>query len=325
MIKNWEHIKKDFHDILIIGNGSSIAIDQCFNYKSIYDYAESKNLFDNKTKELFKAFKTQDFELVLKYLLHAQTINSILEIDNKKLTNNYDEIKNNLINIIREVHPEYSDVEEHLKQINKFLQNFKTVISLNYDLMLYWAIMLEREKYIDYFNHGKFDPTMSRENRTEIFYLHGSLILGRDRYGNTIKLKASESQNLLNTIGDSWENQEITPLFVSEGNSKNKLSYIQNNYYLNYIYNNVLLRSHKTMTIYGWSFSEQDEHILKRMLGFRCRYEHVNNKKIAISNFNSNYEYCKRIENKIIKTCNSRFKPIITFFNSQSNGCWNNK
>ena len=101
-IYEWNKIKKDFKDTILIGNGGSIAINDCFKYKSIYDYAIEKNLFSTETVKLFKEFKTQDFELVLKYILHAKTINTILSIEGFEVLNNqYDKIKTNLIKIIR--------------------------------------------------------------------------------------------------------------------------------------------------------------------------------------------------------------------------------
>jgi len=239
-IYEWNKIKKDFKDTILIGNGGSIAINDCFKYKSIYDYAIEKNLFSTETVKLFKEFKTQDFELVLKYILHAKTINTILSIEGFEVLNNqYDKIKTNLIEIIRNVHPYYPDIESDLIRISNFIQNFKTVISLNYDLLIYWAVMLEKDKFIDYFKYNnnqlQFNVNMNGEKRTEVFYLHGNLILGKDRYGNIIKLRANAQSNLNDIIGKSWEDTNTTPLFVSEGKSENKLSYIQNNHYLNYI------------------------------------------------------------------------------------------
>jgi len=330
-IYKWKDIQKDFQDTIIIGNGGSIAVNECFKYPSIYEYALKEKLFSSKTIKLFEAFETKNFELVLKYILHAKTVNKILDIQDKNLNEQYENIKSDLINIIQKIHPEYSEIKHQLPTINQFLQKFKKVITLNYDLVLYWAIMFDNNNFIDYFTRQKqyspleFDVSMSRLNRTEVFYLHGNLMLGKNRYGNTVKHEANNEFNLIDSISNSWEEIQTTPLFVSEGSSDNKLSYIQNHHYLNHIYNNILpCHNHQNITIYGWSFSEQDEHILKKILGFRCRYEKVIRKKIAISVFKNNEKECLHIQNAIKDICASTLEPEIIFFHSNSDGCWNN-
>lgn len=195
---------------------------------------------------MFDGFNTTDFELVLKYLLHADKVNKILNNTiNSTISESYENIKNNLINIIKEFHPEYSDVQKDLKNINSFLKKFKTVISLNYDLLIYWSVMIDYEKFVDYFKYKNDILTFNICNygfskKTEIFYLHGSLIFGKNILGNIQKLRADGYDNLLTKIDDAWTSQNLTPLFVSEGSSEKKLNYIQNNKYLNYIYNNTL-------------------------------------------------------------------------------------
>ena len=53
-------------------------------------------------------------------------------------------LKNSLIESVRNVHPDYSDINMNtLKKISKFLSKFDTVLSLNYDLIVYWSALIE--------------------------------------------------------------------------------------------------------------------------------------------------------------------------------------
>ena len=115
---------------------------------------------------------------------------------------------------------------------------------------------------------------------------------------------------------------DFYPLFVCEGSSKEKVNSISNNYYLSYIYRNVLTQLPKTIICYGWSLSENDEHILKQILKDTQR-----NHKLLISIRTSNKSVlqieseCTNIKNRINNINNN---TEIHFFDSSDEGCWLN-
>jgi hypothetical protein len=45
-----------------------------------------------------------------------------------------------LIQAVRDVHPEYEQVSDQLPNMYQFLKRFDTVLSLNYDLLVYWTM-----------------------------------------------------------------------------------------------------------------------------------------------------------------------------------------
>ena len=109
--------------------------------------------------------------------------------------------------------------------------------------------------------------------------------------------------------------------------SEEKLKSIYNSLYLRTIYDKILPLKKKSLVIYGCSFTNNDLHILEKILRFSNKFEYLNKKfdgypKIAISVFNKDIEYCKNIENKIKKILKNNEIKII-FFDSQSLGCWN--
>jgi len=342
-ILNWKSIESQFDDTIIIGNGGSIAICNKFNYKSLKQYAENNKIFSEKIIKLFDKFDTDDFESILRTLFIAKDINRILEILDDKTYKLYQELRTNLIETIRQIHPEYSDIETSLYNINNFIKRFKIILSLNYDLIIYWAIMysIENDKqyrFKDFFIHGKFDIeflleeiTIYKPNKhlqtknSFIFYPHGNLIL-ETNYENEKKINVSKSSNLLEEITHKWEKDNINPLFISEGSSVKKLQAIYNSKYLRTVYEKILPLKKKSLVIYGCSFADNDLHILEKILEFANKFEYYDKKfdgypKIAISVYQEDIQYCIRIKQKIDNILQNKEVEII-FFDSQSLGCW---
>jgi len=225
-----------------------------------------------------------------------------------------------------------------LPRICKFLKElkFKTVLSLNYDLILYWVMMYgnseidDGHKFEDCFLYGSFDDKWQglRElylrggeiSNTLVFYPHGNLIFRRNAVGSESKIKndnQNDSKKLLDTVLECWETEGtkgFVPLFVSEGTSPQKIASIQNSYYLSTVYREVLTAHTESLVIYGWRLDDRDIHILERMSDSGI-------KRVAVSVHGDNLEYCdvvfKKIRDKLGKSVH------IDFFDSESYGCWN--
>lgn len=342
-ILNWKSIESQFDDTIIIGNGASIAVYDKFNYQSLKQYADENEKFSDDIARLFEKFSTDDFESILKILFIAKDVNSILEISDDKTKRLYQETRNSLIETIKEIHPEYNTIENKLSNINKFIKKFKIILSLNYDLIIYWAIMYsidkdEKYRFKDFFINGDFDiDIMLKDVNTQkpnkhyktknsfIFYPHGNLIFTTN-YKKETKIKVHNRLNLLEEITNKWKNNNTNPLFISEGTSKEKLRSIYNSTYLRTVYDKILPLKKKSLVIYGCSFTDNDLHILESILRFSNKFEYFDDNfdgypKIAISVFNKDIEYCKNIENKIKKILQNKEVEII-FFDSQSSECW---
>ena len=248
-----------------------------------------------------------------------------------KTDNAYENIKTALINIVNEVHCEYSKIVDQLPQLYQFTKQFKTIVSLNYDLILYWTLMYgnresDGHKFKDCFQSGGIfssswqnmrEPIYHQKEVTLTFYQHGNLSIFRDINNSEIKLQSDGSDNLLNVITKQWTDEKI-PLFVAEGTDTKKLESIKSSPYLTTIFYEVLpdlITQKANLVIYGWSMGEQEKHLVTQI------FKGKSLGKVAISTFDKKQEECHRIS-MLINDITSETK--IEFFDSQSSGCWNN-
>ena len=266
--------------------------------------------------------------MVLRLVWQANKVNSALDIPDQSTRQAYQHVRDCLINAVRSIHPEYCETEDQFPLIASFLNSFKTILSLNYDLTLYWVIMyanreLNGHLFKDCILHGEFDEDWQRfrdsihhqDRRVSlVFYPHGSLVLARDVVENETKLDSIAGNNLLESILVHWESEDYIPLFVSEGTTQQKLSAIHNSHYLNTIYREVIPSLDDSLVIYGWGFGEHDIHILKRL-------SQSNIHRIAVSVHGNDQAYCRRVTQMLRD--NIVQDIAVTFFDSQSNGCWN--
>ncbi|EPG7576388.1 DUF4917 family protein [Providencia rettgeri] len=329
-IKKWEEIERNFTDCtLLIGNGASMAIDSRFGYGSLIEHAKKYELMKEDVNSLFDFFETYDFELILRLVWQSTNINKALSIHDYKTKHAYKHVRHCLIDTVRSIHPEFQEVSDQIPQLYNFIKKFKTVLSLNYDLILYWAVMYgqsqrDNHEVKDCFVSGKFDedwrrfrePLRPTNNTTLVFYPHGSLILCRDRIESEYKIiTRRDSINLLESILVEWNSEKYVPIFVSEGTTEQKVNSIKNSNYLNTVYREVLTSIGRKLVIYGWNIGEHDMHILHRIAQSGV-------KEVAISVYKNDHAYCYRIK-QIVEEKLGR-DVCVCFFDSLSSNCWNN-
>lgn len=321
---------------LILGNGSSIAVNSSFSYTNLFEKACNDSILNQISKDLFETLATTDFELVMNKLRQAYIINKVLQLDSGDVAlHTYNNIRQSLIKTIKEIHVQYADAAFRIDSIRKFLEKFKTVISLNYDLLVYWAIMASNDrkpyKMKDCFtNHidgnlgFEYDIEKLREtygdvsDPTLVFYPHGNLILASNENNDELKIRIRNDTNLFDAIGDKWEHNYV-PLFVSEGSSEQKLKAIRRSTYLNFIYENVLSHLEPTVIIYGWKLAEQEQHLIKKIFS--------NNKisNVYISMYlESNPEPIDEQERIVSMLNRENGNMNIKFFDAASKNCWCN-
>jgi hypothetical protein len=330
-LNNWSDIRDKFTDSILLGNGASIAVDKRLSYRSLYERVCESGGLNPAIINMFDFFRTMNFEFIMRILLEAGRVNEVLNIEDDKTRAYYDEIREALIDTVRDIHPTYGSVEHLLPQIATFLKRFETVLSLNYDLLVYWSMLVgndifECRWFKDCFVEGYFQkdfnwlrtPLAPATGTTLVFYPHGSLFLATDVDGNEEKLSHSENEFLLETILTRWgEKDYYLPLFVSEGHSIDKFHAITRSNYLNTVYDSVLTEIRGSLVIYGWSAGEQDDHIFDAI-------DHRGITDIAVSVHTSNpqYEsYCDMIGERIAQTHNLR-NVNLYFFDSHCEGCW---
>lgn len=325
-IYNWQDIAGHFSSSIVLGNGSSIAVDNRFAYGSLIQHARGAGLLTDDIHRLFAFFDTNDFELVLRLVWQASNVNRSLNIPDDRTHAAYLRVRECLIQAVRNVHPEHYEIANQLPNIYVFLKRFGTVVSLNYDLILYWIMMYGRtindqHSFKDCFVNGVFDdhwrrfrdPIYGDVSTSLAFYPHGSLILCRNVVEAEWKINCN-GNDLLNTILDVWRTEQFVPLFVSEGTVQQKIGSIQSSYYLSTVYRETLTSLGPDLVIYGWGLGDQDIHLLQRMSASGIV-------RVAISVYRGDQAYC----NRAWQMCRDILGPHVDvfFYDSESPGCWN--
>jgi len=318
-VKQWENIKEDFKGgSLLLGNGASMAVSDKFNYGSLFKEAVKLQHISEPVKQIFNSFGVNDFELVLRRLWQAKLVNKALGIEVEVVDQSYQKVRKALIATVRETHVDYHVAEKHLEHIWKFMKPFKKVISLNYDLIVYWAAMQgnrsERSSFKDCFNKDRnFDGWRGRKG-TLFFYPHGNLVLRRSEFSGAKKITVgdSSSSRLLESILDKWEEDDLAPVFICEGIKESKESSISSCAYLEKIFYEVLPNLEQNLVIYGWAMAEQDGHLLEQISKSKPQ-------KVAVSVYKNDEVFMGRVKKQLK---NIGVNKVI-FFDSESAGAWN--
>lgn len=320
----WAQIAPYYHrGTIVLGNGASIAVSPSFRYSSLLETAQQRGLLTDDVDRLFRFFETSDFELILRLVWQAYSVNRSLQIQDGRTYQAYLHVRDCLIQAVRDVHPEYHQVSGQLPSMYQFLKEFDTVLSLNYDLLVYWTMMYglnveDGHAFKDCFWNGRFDDNWGRyreryreQANTLVFYPHGSLALCRNAVEQEFKIHDA-GVGLLQAILQEWCSERVVPLFVSEGTMQQKVSSIQNSYYLSTVYREVLTSQRLALTLYGWGLGEHDRHLIRRMRGTGIQ-------QVAVSVFRGDQGYC----NYAYQTIQDDVGPVrVDFFDCESPGCW---
>jgi len=331
-IRHWNELAQEQWSSLLLGNGASIALHPEFRYPTLHSVAHIRGLLPS-TGAIFARLGTTDFEHVLLSCWYAEHVNTALGSPSPDITRAYAEVRSALIAAVHAVHPVHADVLAALYRAAVFASRFNTVITLNYDVTIYWAMLLFNATNGNWFKdafvgaNGAFNPDWGylrqpfggARGATLVFYPHGSLTIARDHLGRESKLMAGPAQDLLRTIADRWMSGYCVPVFVSEGTSAEKFASIRRSHYLTNVYDGVVSSLGEAVVIYGWGFDERDQHILAAISRNAPR-------RIAVSVYTGQpaadqQAYCHRIFGVI-----RPWLPYtaVDFFDSQSPACWSN-
>lgn len=265
-----------FNRNLLIGNGFSIAASGRFDYSSLFDLADFSRV--PWVKNIFTSLPTTNFEFVLNMLNCAQIVNKAAgsidesERDVQALSSLVDVF----IDTLGSIHPDNKvsygsyDImtDKQYKKNGEFLKKFNMIFTLNYDLLLYWSILenkLER-KFKDNFSIRDSEIAglcfnESYLNETCLWFLHGALHLRTDNKGMAYKIVNKNDNSILKQLKDSLSRLEY-PTIVFEGSDNDKRLLINSNRYLS-IASKVFSNSYGTLFTYGFSFSDNDEHVIE--------------------------------------------------------------
>lgn len=279
---------------LILGNGFSIGCKpKIFSYKRLYEQADFS--VNPEIEKAFEALNTQDFEVVIRALESSAKITPIYTKKSdaaSRMTSDADTVKETLVQTIASNHPAIpSEVtDSQFWACRKFLSYFLApnsgghVFTMNYDLLLYWALMHEDMPFDedppqlrknDGFGNDEDDPDTdfvvwqgeTSAHSADVLYLHGGLHLF-DAGAQLQKYTWVRKGDPLIEQAREAINDDKFPLFVAEGMSHQKQAKIRHNAYL-YQCLKVLSanagRGTHCFFIYGHSLAKNDNHILRRL------------------------------------------------------------
>ena len=135
---------------VLLGNGFSIGAHEQFQYGTLYEQAKRESL-PGHVIELFDRYGTTNFEQVLHQLDEGQWLAEHYRLaasdsdSERDMATDYESLKSALVDAIANTHPAMpSDIgEARLSSSTNFLKNFTNVFTTNYDLLLYWASLVQ--------------------------------------------------------------------------------------------------------------------------------------------------------------------------------------
>lgn len=314
---------------LLLGNGFSINFDPSFNYPNLL----SRSNLHVKIKDIFN--KQGDYEQVIDRLNYSSKVfNAINEYSlANSFSNLAEDLKRDLVTTITKIQSKVHNDDNRNHNTLKFISNFNNIFTLNYDLLLYWVIMYavnfyqkNQSKYKNYVKNPDFYPRDGFDNnpngddciwckdkwQQNVFYLHGGLHLFYDSQ-NTYKLISDRNNN--RSISDKttfWLEKGVSPLVITEGNSKDKKFWIDQNNYLQYCYNK-LLEISGVLFIHGHSLNETDQHI----------FDAINNNQKITDIYISIHQQTECLEKKS-ELAQSRFfeNKNLGYYDADSTNLW---
>jgi len=262
---------------LLLGNGFSRACrDNIFDYQALFQRANFQALSTN-VSSAFQALSTTDFEVVMRAMRQAADLAQAYQTTDAdladRLRRDADGLREVLVSAIADSHPEWpGEVDaSSYASCKRFLNNFHRIYSLNYDLLLYWALMqTEIEPHVpcdDGFRKPD-DPdadyvTWEPENtyNQNVYYLHGALHVFDS--GSEIQKYTwiNTGVRLIEQIRSALATN-LYPLFVAESDSRKKLVRIRHSDFLSKAHRSVVSLT-GSMFIFGWSMDDSDTHIAK--------------------------------------------------------------
>jgi len=265
---------------VLLGNGFSRACrNDIFAYEALFDRANFASL-SPFAREAFSLLGTTDFEVVMRALRNASALVAHYRTSDpqiaRQLGSDAEGLREVLVTAIAGSHPGLpTDIlPTAYASCKRFLSHFDRVFTVNYDLLLYWALMQEALPPAIRCDDGfrtpqdgpapyvTWEPDISYDQN--VYYLHGALHL----FDAGVELQKYTWVNtgipLIQQVREALESN-LYPLFVAEGDSAQKLDRIRHSAYLAKAHRS-FVASTGALVVYGHSFSGSDSHILDEIV-----------------------------------------------------------
>jgi hypothetical protein len=270
---------------ILLGNGFSIAADQAFNYRRLLDRAQfsTRRSQQSRIRNLFDKLDTADFELVVQRLDAAVDILGLYDPGSSaspKMERDRRVVRDSLAETLAEIHPKrISDIGDgRLDTCHDFLADFDRVFTLNYDLLLYWAInRKQRAHFRDGFRRPEDRLVYTEPGDQTVSWLHGAIHLHEELIPGdwpvAVKQEWSDEMPLVDQVCEDIKAGQA-PLIVMEGTWQQKQIKINSSLYLSECLA-LLRRLRGTLFTYGWSMSSNDIHICSAIQNSRISHLYV--------------------------------------------------
>lgn len=261
---------------VLLGNGFSRAYrDDIFAYGALFDRADFAQLTQSARKA-FEVLDTRDFETVIRALRGSAALAQLYgfgETATRQMKADADGLRDVLVKTIADNHPAQPNEirDEQYAACRAFLASFDRIYTLNYDLLLYWALMHDaagpqirrddgfRAAEEDDADYVVWDPASSNRDQN-IFYVHGGLHLFDAGAELTKYTWSRTGVRLIDQVRRALAEDKF-PLFVAEGDSDEKLDRIRHHSYLGRIERSIM-EIGGALFMYGVSCSPSDRHVL---------------------------------------------------------------
>ena len=275
---------------LLLGNGFSISCrPNVFTYGKLFDRADFTNL--GRARNAFDVLGTKNFEAVIRALRSFALLASVYSPGDPdamtRAAEDADALREVLVGAVANSHPDRPHDIESDEYLNcrEFLRSYKSINTLNYDLLLYWALMQNElgdddipcddgfrkpadDPEADYVS---WDPDNLKGQTVR--YLHGALHLF-DTGAEMKKFTWINTQvPLIEQIRAALK-QEFYPVFVSEGTSDEKVERIRHYDYLCKMYRS-FTEIKGALVVFGHSFDASDDHIFTDRIGRHGKTSHL--------------------------------------------------
>lgn len=188
-----------------------------------------------------------------------------------KLLSDAARVRDGLIYAVHAVHPgiQFDVPKAQREACAIFLKHFRSIFTLNYDLLLYWVIVHSAvTTFFDGFGLGhEIDGFREYVPNPQFntYYVHGALHLFLGPRRET-KKRVVTDDTIINDIAATIRRTKQLPLFVAEGSSDQKLARINSVPYLADCYR-CLQCLDGSIFIFGHSAGEEDRHIYDAVFG----------------------------------------------------------
>lgn len=318
---------------VLLGNGFSRACrDDIFAYAALFDRADFAAL-SPQARQAFDALNTRDFEIVMRALRAAAALIRVYKQEEPELAvrleADADGLREVLVRAIAQNHPERpGDIpDEQYQACRAFLSHFARIYTVNYDLLLYWAIMKQELPPPEIPSDDGFRKPEDLEeayvvwepdvHQQCVYFLHGALHVFDAGTEVQKYTWINTGVPLIDQIRSALESG-LYPIFVAEGASNHKLERIRHS---DFLYRS--LRSFReiggTLFVYGHSMAASDDHILRMITRGKL-------KQLFVGIYgDQNSEDNQRIMNKASSVANGRplRRPLVVdFYDAATAHAW---